>query len=132
MGSLTTNKSLVLDALDILFNKRDFETAAERWSLDYVQHSRLVPPGRDGLFGLVRSMPEGTRYEPGLAMADGEFVMIHGRYAQPCQRALVAVDMFRINNGILVEHWDVLQEEATIEESAGGHPMFGDQFPGTE
>jgi predicted SnoaL-like aldol condensation-catalyzing enzyme len=61
-------------------------------------------------------------------MADGDHVMIYGRYAVPGRPALISVDIFRLENGILVEHWDVLQEEATAAESAGGHPMFGSAF----
>jgi predicted SnoaL-like aldol condensation-catalyzing enzyme len=113
------NKTHVVEALDALFNRRDYEKAAALWSPDYIQHSRFVPPGRDGLFGLVRSLPEDARYQPGLAMADGDHVMIHGRYAVPGRPALISVDIFRLENGILVEHWDVLQEEATADRVHG-------------
>ncbi|TDK39219.1 hypothetical protein E2F50_03595 [Rhizobium deserti] len=128
MSTERDGRTLALEALDLLFNRRDFVAAAERWSSDYIQHSRMVPGGREGLFDLVRGLPDGTRYEPGRAMADGEYVMIHGRYSVPGARALVAMDMFRLRDGLLVEHWDVLQEEATAAESAGGHPMFGNRF----
>ncbi len=128
MTTSQDNKAHVLDALDALFNRRDYEKAAALWSPDYIQHSRFVPPGRDGLFELVGSLPEDARYQPGLAMADGDHVMVHGRYAVPGRPALISVDIFRLENGMLVEHWDVLQEEATATESAGGHPMFGSDF----
>lgn len=128
VNAYTDNKSLALDALDTLFNRRNFDEAAKLWSSAYIQHSRLVPSGREGLFQLVRNRPEGTRYEPGLTLAEGEFVMVHGRYAQPGHRALIAVDIFRVQAGLLTEHWDVLQEEATAAESAGGYPMFGERF----
>jgi predicted SnoaL-like aldol condensation-catalyzing enzyme len=128
MNRETDGRTVALEALDLLFNRRDFVAAAKRWSSNYVQHSRLVPGGREGLFDLVRGLPDGARYESGTAMTDGEYVMIHGRYSIPGRRALVAMDMFRVRDGLLVEHWDVLQEEATADESAGGHPMFGDRF----
>ncbi|QRR06884.1 hypothetical protein FPJ27_10940 [Burkholderia sp. MS455] len=125
------NTAFVLDALDTLFNRKDYERAAQFWADDYVQHSRLVPAGRDGLFGLVDSMP-GLRFEYDRVAANGDFVWVHSRYTNSASPvALIAVDILRIEGGKLVEHWDVLQDEATRAESAGGHPMFGDAFPHT-
>lgn len=123
------NKAIVLEGLDALFNRRDFEKAATLWSPDYIQHSRHVPAGRHGLFELVRSLPGGARYQSGLAMAEGEHVVVHGRYSGLDGPTLICVDIFRLEDGVMVEHWDVLQEEAAEAESAGGNPMFGDAFP---
>src|SRR5215831_8582593 len=52
------NKALVLEAFDTLFNRRDYAAAERYWSERYIQHSAHIPPGRDGLFSLVRSLPE--------------------------------------------------------------------------
>ncbi|WP_126282228.1 nuclear transport factor 2 family protein [Burkholderia stagnalis] len=124
------NTALVLEALDTLFNRKDFERAAQFWSDAYVQHSRHVPAGRDGLFGLVRAMGD-VRFEYDMVAANGDFVWVHSRYTSSASpAALIALDILRIEGGKLVEHWDVLQEEATRSESAGGHPMFGDTFAG--
>ena len=76
---MTDNKNLVLTAFDTLFNKRDYEAAARFWSPDYIQHSAHIPPGRDGLFNLVKAAPPDRRYENALAVADGDYVMLHGR-----------------------------------------------------
>jgi predicted SnoaL-like aldol condensation-catalyzing enzyme len=123
------NKTLVLDALDTLFNKKDFDKAKQLWSDLYIQHSRHVPAEREGLFGLVRSMPD-IRFEYDMAIAKDEFVWVHSRYTtSSAPAALIAVDIFRIEDGKIAEHWDVLQDEATRDESAGGYPMFGDAFP---
>jgi predicted SnoaL-like aldol condensation-catalyzing enzyme len=54
----STNKALVRKAFDTLFNKRDYAAAEHFWSPNYVQHSAHIPPGREGLFNLVRSVPE--------------------------------------------------------------------------
>ncbi|AXF20706.1 hypothetical protein CUJ89_09585 [Burkholderia pyrrocinia] len=122
------NIALVLDALDTLFNKKDYEKAAQFWSDSYIQHSQLVPAGRDGLFGLVDSMPD-LRFEYDMVAANGDFVWVHSRYSNSAMpTALIAVDILRIENGKMVEHWDVLQNEAVRSESAGGYPMFGDKF----
>lgn len=124
------NTALVLEALDTLFNRKDYERAAQFWSNSYVQHSRHVPAGRDGLFGLVRAMGD-VRFEYDRVAANGDFVWVHSRYTSSASpAALVAVDIVRIEGGKLVEHWDVLQDEATRAESAGGYPMFGDAFAG--
>ena len=121
----TEMKAFVLDALDTLFNRRDYEAAARAWSPDYIQHAAFVPPGRDALFALVRKLPEGSRYEAGLAVIEGEHVMIHGRYTMPGRPVMISVDIFRIEDGQLAEHWDVLQKEVDPMKSASGMRMFG-------
>jgi predicted SnoaL-like aldol condensation-catalyzing enzyme len=100
------NKTLVLEAFDTLFNKRDYEAAARFWSDTYIQHSAHIKPGRDGLF-------------------------VHGRFSGTGRpRNWIAADVVRVADGLLAEHWDVLQDEATEAESQSGLPMFGTKFPG--
>jgi predicted SnoaL-like aldol condensation-catalyzing enzyme len=124
------NKALVLKAFETLFNKRDYAAAERYWSPTYVQHSAHIAPGREGLFDLIRSVPDTLHYEPGLILAEGDRVMVHGRFSGTGRPAAwVAVDILRIENGLLAEHWDVLQDEATRAESVSGLPMFGKDFP---
>src|SRR6202049_748337 len=122
------NKAIVLEAFDTLFNNRDY-TAAERfWSPNYIQHSAHIGPGRDGLFNLIRSIPPTLRYEPGTIVAEGDYVIVHGRFSgfgQPV--SWIAADILRIA-GVLIEHWDVIQDEATQQQSKSGRPMLGDTF----
>jgi len=123
------NKTLVLKAFETLFNKRDYAAAENFWSPNYIQHSAHIEPGREGLFNLIKNAPPTLRYEPGLILAEGEWVMIHGRFSKfglPVN--WVAVDILRIQSGVLVEHWDVLQDEATEEQSKSKLPMFGTEF----
>ena len=123
------NKALVLGAFDTLFNKRDYEAAERYWSPNYIQHSAHIEPGRDGLFNLIKSLPSTFKYEPGTIMAEGDFVIVHGRFSgfgQPVD--WIAADILRIKDGTLVEHWDVIQDEASREQSKSGLPMFGDVF----
>src|SRR5260370_35780882 len=75
------NKALVLEAFDTLFNKRDYDTAARFWSERYIQHSAHIEPGRDGLFKLIRSAPDTLRYEHQLIVAEGDYVIVHGRFS---------------------------------------------------
>ena len=83
----------------------------------YSQHSAHIAPGRDGLFALIRSVPQTLRYENQLIVAEGDHIMAHGRF------------VVRFEDGLLTEHWDVIQDEATQAESVSGLPMFGDRFP---
>jgi len=128
MKTTEQNKRVVLEAFDMLFNKRDYAAAEKFWSPDYIQHSAHIEPGREGLFNLVRSLPPTLKYEPGAIVADGDFVIVHGRFSgfQPVN--WIAADILRIEDGILVEHWDVIQDEATKEQSKSGLPMFGESF----
>lgn len=124
------NKELVLKAFDTLFNKRDYVAAETYWSPKYIQHSAHIAPGREGLFDLVKNTPATLKYEPGLIVADGDYVIVHGRFSGfglPVN--WVVADILRIENGILVEHWDVIQDEVTEEQSKSKAPMFGLSFP---
>jgi predicted SnoaL-like aldol condensation-catalyzing enzyme len=124
------NKALVLETFNTLFNKRDYDAASRFWSDKYVQ-SAHIRPGREGLFNLIRSSPETLRYEPGLILAEGDYVIVHGRFSGNGRpRNWMAADVLPIGDGLLVEHWDVLQDEATEAESQTGLPMFGTKFPG--
>jgi predicted SnoaL-like aldol condensation-catalyzing enzyme len=124
------NKDLVLKAFDTLFNKRDYATAETFWSPKYIQHSAHIEPGRDGLFNLIKNTPATLKYEPGLIVAEGDLVIVHGRYSGSGLPAnWIVADIVRIENGILVEHWDVIQDEATEEQSKSKAPMFGSSFP---
>jgi predicted SnoaL-like aldol condensation-catalyzing enzyme len=118
------HKALVLEAFDALFNKRDYAAAQRFWSEDYIQHSAHIPPGREGLFELVKASPPDMRYQNALITANGDYVMLHGQPAD-----WIVADIVRIQDGLLAEHWDVIQDEATAEESRSGLPMFGDTFP---
>jgi len=123
------NKALVFKAFDTLFNQRDYVAAERFWSPNYIQHSAHIEPGREGLFNLIKSAPSTLKYEPGVIVAEGDFVIIHGRFSglgRP--RSWIAADVVRIADDVLAEHWDVLQDEATRAESESGLPMFGNKF----
>ena len=121
------NKALVVEAFDALFSRRDFEAAERYWSPDYIQHSAGIGQGRDGLFALVRSVQR--RYESALAVAEGDYVMVHGRFSGGARPTRIVVDILRVDGGRLTEHWDVMQDEATRASSKSGLPMFGNRFP---
>jgi predicted SnoaL-like aldol condensation-catalyzing enzyme len=124
------NKALVLEAFDTLFNKRDYAAAERYWSPTYIQHSAHIMPGREGLFNLIKSIPPTLKYEPGTIVAEGDFVIVHGRYSGiGLPMNWIVADIVRIKDGLLVEHWDVIQDEAAEEQSKSGAPMSGKTFP---
>jgi predicted SnoaL-like aldol condensation-catalyzing enzyme len=129
----TKNKTRVLEAFDTLFNKRDYIAAARYWSPNYIQHSAHIEPGREGLFNLIKSLPATLKYEAGTTVADGDFVIVHGRFSDfglPVN--WIAADIVRIEDGLLAEHWDVIEDEVTRGASKSGKPMFGVSFPSEE
>jgi predicted SnoaL-like aldol condensation-catalyzing enzyme len=115
------NKARVLEAFDTLFNKRDYVAAERFWSPNYIQHSAHIAPGREGLFNLIKSIPPTLKYEPGVIVANEDFVIVHGRFSGFGQLVnWIVADILRIKDGILVEHCDVIQDEATRESSKSG------------
>jgi predicted SnoaL-like aldol condensation-catalyzing enzyme len=130
MATHQDNKDLVLTAFDTLFNQRDYAAAETFWSPNYIQHSAHIEPGRDGLFNLVKAAPPDFRYENALIIAEDDYVLLHGRFSNHGQpRPWIVVDIVRLENGLLAEHWDVIQDEVGRTSSQSGLPMFGDRFP---
>jgi predicted SnoaL-like aldol condensation-catalyzing enzyme len=125
------NKSIGLEAFETLFNRRDYAKALDFWSPEYIQHSAHIPPGRDGLIELIKNAPTAMRYENQLTVANGDFVLLHGRFSGLGEGvpSWIVVDIVRMENGVLAEHWDVIQDEATRAQSKSGNPMFGNEFP---
>jgi predicted SnoaL-like aldol condensation-catalyzing enzyme len=124
------NKTIVLEAFETLFNRRDYAAAERFWSPHYIQHSAHIEPGRDGLFNLIKSIPPTLKYEPGVIVAGGDFVIVHGRFSGfGLLVNWIAADIIRMKDGVLAEHWDVIQDEATQEQSKSGNAMFGETFP---
>jgi epsilon-lactone hydrolase len=124
------NKALVIEAFDTLFNRRDYAAAGTFWSPDYIQHSAHIAPGRSGLFELVKALPAELRYEHQVVVAEGDHVILHGRFSGHGLPAnWIVADIVRVADGKLAEHWDVIQDEADRTQSLSGLPMFGDTFP---
>src|ERR1700674_5398024 len=110
-----------------LFNKRDYAAAERYWSPRYIQHSNHIEPGREGLFNLIASLPPTLKYEAGVLAAEGGFVMVRGRFSglgAPVN--WIASDIVRLQDGLLIEHWDVIQDEVTQEQSKSGLAMVRD------
>jgi predicted SnoaL-like aldol condensation-catalyzing enzyme len=81
------NNTFVLGAFDTLADQSDFLAAQWFWSHDYIRHSAHIPPGRDGLFNLVTASSPDRRYENALTVADGDYVVLHGRLSTAARHA---------------------------------------------
>ena len=130
INTTNANKETVRQAFDALFNQRDYAAAERFWAEEYVQHSAHIPPGRNGLFDLIKAMPPDFKHELELVMGDGDMVLVRGRFSgHGLPTPWIVVDVVRMENGQLKEHWDVVEDEASRESSVSGLPMFGESFP---
>src|SRR5258705_2578525 len=121
------NKAIVLEAFDTLFNKRDYGAAERFWSPNYVQHSAHIEPGRDGLFNLIKSMPPAFKHEHEQIVADGEILIVHSRFSRFGQaKSWIVGDFERQVDGLLVGHWDVVEDEAAVAEVHNSRAQLGD------
>lgn len=118
------NKKLVLEAITAVFIDRDITAFEKYFGAAYIQHNPAIPNGTDALKQLLPLLPADFSYEPGVITENGNIVMIHGRYTNWNGKNMIGVDIFRVDNGKLVEHWDVLQEEVAAENAANGNAMF--------
>ncbi|WP_205214942.1 nuclear transport factor 2 family protein [Sphingomonas sediminicola] len=119
------NKRLVSSAMHELFVTRNATKAVRLYfGKPYLQHNPTIADGADDLPKVVASLPKNFKYEPGVIVADGDLVMIHGRYTGWGPKPLVTVDIFRVKNGKLVEHWDVMQEDVPAAQTKSHRPMF--------
>lgn len=118
------NKALVLDAMTSLFQRHDASAVDRLYAPNYIQHNPDIPQGRDALRTLVSGLARDVWYEPGLMVAERDLVAIHGRIHGWADRPQVVIDLFRIEDGRLAEHWDVLQEEVPSSDALAGSAMF--------
>ena len=121
------NKELVLAGIKGVFIDRDLAVLDRLFSDDYRQHNPQIPNGTAAIKALLRNLPADFKYGPGLVVADGDYVTIHGRYIGWGPKPMVAVDIFRVANGKIAEHWDVMQEEVPAAQSANGNSMLTTQ-----
>jgi predicted SnoaL-like aldol condensation-catalyzing enzyme len=122
--TVSRNKAIVLAALTGAFAEHDLSVFDRYWAKDYIQHNTFIPPFRDGLRNLVAQLPPGSNYEPGIIVAEGDYVVIHGRYSGYRPIPQIIIDIFRLQDGMLAEHWDVIQDEVSASLTISGNAQF--------
>ena len=105
------SKDLVLSAIEQLLGQRDTSALDSFFSPQFVQHSTAAQDGLQGLRTVVAGLPEQFRYEQVRVLAEGDLVVTHGRYHGLAEQPLVTFDVWRVDDGRIVEHWDALQPE---------------------
>ena len=118
------NKALVLAGITGVFIDRDPAVLDRLFSEDYKQHNPQIPNGTAAIKTLLQNLSRDFEYRPGVVVADGDYVMVHGRYLGWGPKPVIGVDIFRVAGGKIAEHWDVLQEEIPAEQSVNGNDMF--------
>jgi predicted SnoaL-like aldol condensation-catalyzing enzyme len=122
-----SNRQIVERFIDLFYRQGRVREAFETYvHEDYIQHNPLAPDGRAAAIAALEpyfaSQPDAVR-EVHRIIVDGDLAAIHVRSRQnPEDRGFAIVDILRLENGKIVEHWDVIQ--AVPEQSANPHPMF--------
>ena len=125
-ADLEANKKIVVEFYEQALNKKDFEAAAKHFGPRYIQHNPNAPDGPEGFKGLVTFLKEkfpNSKSEIKRVFAEGDYVILHVHSVrEPGQRGRAIVDIFRLENGKIVEHWDVVQD--VPEKAANTNTMF--------
>ena len=120
---MESNEQVALKVLKGAFIERDASVVDRYFSRNYIQHNPVIPNGSVAIANLIPTLKD-LSYEIGMVVAEGDLVMVHGRYVGWGPKPLVAVDIFKMKDGKVVEHWDVMQEEVPAVKTASGNPMF--------
>ncbi len=120
------NKKAVLEFYDKALNQKDFDAASKYFAPHYIQHNPGAPDGIEGFKALIAMRKEkfpSSKSEIKRAFAEGDYVILHVHgMREPGDRGVAIVDIFRLENGKIVEHWDVIQP--IPEKMANGNGMF--------
>jgi predicted SnoaL-like aldol condensation-catalyzing enzyme len=117
------NKKVVLAAVKSLFQERKPLAINDFFSPEYVDHSPGMAQGRRSLAKLVTQLPPTSRYDIGQVIAEDDFVVVHARTQGWAPGPQIVADIFRIEGGQIVEHWDVREDEAVTSAGASNFPQ---------
>ena len=126
LADAEANKKAVLEFYDKALNQKDFEAASKYFGRRYIQHNPGAPDGIEGFKAFIALRKEkfpNAKGEIKRVFADGDYVILHVHsMREPGERGVAVVDIFRLENGKIVEHWDVVQ--AIPEKTANNNGMF--------
>jgi predicted SnoaL-like aldol condensation-catalyzing enzyme len=124
--TLETNKKAVLESYDLALNKKDADAAFKYLGPTYTQHNPTVADGFEGwraMVSWIKAERPNFRAEVKRVIAEGDLVVLHSHMTIDADdRGRAAIDIFRLENGKIVEHWDILQP--IPETSANNNTMF--------
>jgi len=126
MTQLEANKKMVVEFYEKAINEKDFDAASKFLGPRYTQHNPVGadgPEGLKGFLGFLKSAFPKSRTEIKRVFADGDYVILHAHSVrEPGTLGRAVMDIFKIENGKIVEHWDVIQD--IPEKSANSNGMF--------
>ena len=125
-GPQEDNKKIVMEFYDKAINQKDFEAASKYLGSVYIQHNQNAADGREGLKGFIRYLRDkfpNSHNEIKRVFVDGDYVILHVHAVRVRgTRGVAIVDIFRLKDGKIVEHWDV--HEDIVEKAANSNGMF--------
>ena len=112
-AQMEQNKKTVMALYDAALNKKDFDEASKYLGPRYTQHNPNAKDGPEGLKGFIAFLKEKfpqSHSEIKKIFADGDYVIVHVHAVrEPGTRGLAIFDLFKLENGKVVEHWDAVQ-----------------------
>ncbi|SEK80407.1 nuclear transport factor 2 family protein [Parapedobacter koreensis] len=117
------NKEIVLRAMNELFHEKDSEAVERYWHENYQQHNPSMINGHEGLRNLLPFLDADFKWQPGVIVEENNIVITHSLVHGWGPVPVVVVDIFRLEDGKIAEHWDVVQEEVPADKSANGNAM---------
>ena len=125
-ADIEANKKAVLEFYEKGLNQKDFDAASKYFGPKYVQHNPGAPDGIEGFKAFIALRKEkfpNAHSDIKRIFADGDYVILHvHNVPNPGDRGSAIVDIFRLENGKIVEHWDVVQP--IPEKTANTNTMF--------
>ena len=120
------NKKIIAEFYDAALNQKDFEKASKYLGSRYTQHNPVAADGPEGLKGFLAFLKDkfpNNRSEIKRIFADGDYVIVHVHAVrEPGTRGNAIIDIFKLDNGKVVEHWDAVQP--IPEKAANNNGMF--------
>lgn len=118
-----SNKEIVLKAMNELFHEKDSNAIERYWHEAYIQHNPGMIDGHLGLKNFLPFLDASFKWQPGIVVEENNIVITHSLVHGWGPKPVIVVDIFRMEDGKIAEHWDVVQEETPNTKSKNGNAM---------